>query len=35
MDANERESFLFINLLFSLQMTAMQQMGKIKNPATD
>ena len=30
MDANERESFLFINLLFSLQMTAMQQMGKIK-----
>jgi hypothetical protein len=35
MESNERESFLFINLLFSLQMTAMQQLGKLKNPTTD
>ncbi len=35
MNNQDKTTILFFNLVFSLQMTAMQQMGKIKNPITD
>ena len=35
MEQHEKDSFLFAQLIFMFQAGAMQQMGKLKNPATD
>jgi len=35
MDASEKQSALFIQLILMLHAGAMQHMGKIKNPVTD
>lgn len=35
MTDNEKQQMLFIQLISSLQAGALQQLGKIKNPATD
>jgi hypothetical protein len=35
MDANERQSMLLLQLIALFQSTALQQMGKLKNPITD
>ncbi|MBS4029020.1 MAG: DUF1844 domain-containing protein [Ignavibacteriales bacterium] len=32
---NDKSTMLFFGLVYSMQMTAMQHLGKIKNPATD
>jgi hypothetical protein len=35
MDTDERQSMLFLQLIALFQSTALQQMGKLKNPMTD
>ena len=35
MDASEKQSALFVQLVLMLHGAAMQNLGKIKNPATD
>lgn len=35
MDAKEKQSMLFLQLVALFQATALQQMGKLKNPLTD
>jgi hypothetical protein len=35
MDASEKQSALFVQLVIMLHAAAMQNMGKIKNPVTD